>query len=78
MYLMIHISYSYIPIRGYGIIWRNSNDKVVKRVNYVNEIFKPKFIEEDDVLAKLPPNYIYNVTVINHVNKLLVSRKSIK
>tara|TARA_B100000945_G_C20400263_1_gene606939 strand:- start:1781 stop:2008 length:228 start_codon:yes stop_codon:yes gene_type:complete len=75
---MIHISYSYIPIRGYGITWRNSYDKVVKRVHYDNENFKPKFIEEDDVLAELPPNYIYNVTVINHVNKLMVSRKPIK
>ena len=64
LYLMNDISA--LSFRGYSVLWRNSNNKIVKQAIYNHEaVFTPKFKNELDELNKLPAGYIYDLQVFN-------------
>ena len=55
-----------LSYRGYSVIWRNSNNKIVKQAIYNREaVFTPKLKNELDELNKLPAGYIYDLQVFN-------------
>ncbi len=70
--------YTLSSIRGYSVVWRNADNKVVKQAIYNNaEVFTPKFKTEFDALSELPNGYIYDLHVINSnkVSKILCTKR---
>ena len=64
---------SALSIRGYSVVWRDSHDKIVKRVIYdKKDAFTPRFTTEMDELNALPTNATYKVFAVNNTNKLVV------
>lgn len=59
-----------LTIRTYSLVWRNSNDKVVKTVTYQNEVFQPMFENELKIMNSLVDGD-YCAYVLKHKNKIL-------
>jgi hypothetical protein len=62
-------------IRGHSVVWRNSNNRVVKQVVFSkNTCFKPYFPNEKKELENLEYGFIYNAEAINLLQKVLVKK----
>lgn len=59
-----------LTIRTYSLVWRNSNDKVVKTVTYQNEVFQPMFKNELEIMNSLVDGD-YRAYVLKHKNKIM-------
>lgn len=67
-----------LSLRAYSVVWRNVDNKVVKRAIYDSAaVFTPKFPTENDDLNCLPNGYVYHLHVIqtDHVRKILYTSK---
>lgn len=67
-----------LSYRGYSVIWRNSNNKIVKQAIYNHEaVFTPKFKNEIEELNKLPKGYVYDLRVIhsNTIHKIMYKKR---
>tara|TARA_B100000214_G_scaffold308696_1_gene240113 strand:- start:1716 stop:1925 length:210 start_codon:yes stop_codon:yes gene_type:complete len=64
-----------MPIRGHSVVWRDSNNKVVKQVIHDETTrLKPYFPNEQEALRKLEYGYIYTSKQIPLVFKVLVKK----
>ena len=62
-------------IRGYSVVWRNSNNRVVKEVVFSkNTRFKPYFPNEKEELEKLEYGFVYNAEAIVSLQKVLIKK----
>tara|TARA_B100001989_G_C24548139_1_gene472387 strand:- start:2763 stop:3038 length:276 start_codon:yes stop_codon:yes gene_type:complete len=68
------ITHSYC-IRGYSVVWRNSDNNVVKQVVFSkNTRFKPYFPNEKEELEKLEYGFVYNAESVNLLQKVLIKK----
>ena len=66
---------SFASLRTCSIVWRNSDDKVVKHVSYDRSAtFKPHFEGEVNELEKLPYGWYYHAYPIDHINKTIIKK----
>ena len=65
-----------LHIHGESVVWRDHNNKIVKKVNYdKNLVFTYKKWIEDEIVDALPYGHIYNLKYNN--NKYHISSKKI-
>jgi len=67
-----------LSLRGYSVVWRNADNKVVKQAIYNRAaVFTPKFPTENDELNRLPNGYVYQLHVIqtDQIRKILYSKR---
>ena len=72
--LSMSASIALTAIRGYGTVWRNHKDQVVKRVVYADAHTRLSklFANETASLNAMPKNWEYEAIAVRGVPKLLI------
>lgn len=62
-------------IRGHSVIWRNSDNKIVKKVVFSKDTrLKPYFPNEKEELDNLEDGFIYHANALEPLQKILIKK----